>query len=102
MPANAQEINGGGKDFPKGKATFESVPWDTVTAKIQIVRSTAAPDSVVLANIQHILKSYGITKDLYQQFYQNIYRQSVEQQSEFLARVQKIIQSLLEQGALEL
>ena len=100
IQAYAQKSDGGAMAYPFEKANFESVPWDTVTAKIQIVRATAAPDSVVLANIQHILKSYGITKDLYQQFYLKFHRQSVEQQSDFLMSVQKIIQALLEQASL--
>jgi ABC-type transporter lipoprotein component MlaA len=98
---NAQKNRNSFKTKSEIKATFENVPWDTVTAKIQILRSTAMPDSVVLTNIQQVLDSYSITKELYQKFYQSIQRQTVEQQSEFLERVQKIIQSLLQQEPLK-
>ena len=83
----------GWEDGPKTE-----VPWDTVTAQLQIIESFRQPDSVKTSLTKELFIQYGLTEQDYRSFYDDFLNQPVKKQREFLDKVKAILQSLMKKN----
>lgn len=73
----------------------KSVPWDSVTADIQIIESLDQPDSIKTSLTRELFDQYELTANDYRLFYDDFLEQPLEIQREFMEKVKAILQSAI-------